>query len=158
MHENDKALQATKSRAIRIMGSRQISAENMEKRLIEKGETEDNARSAVVWLEKIGAINDRQYAQDICSHYSNKGYGISRIRDELHKRGIPQEYWEEAFGVISEDAADDAVAVFLEKKLRGSSDKDSVRRAAEALCRRGFGYSDARQAVARYLESIENDE
>ncbi|MCL2226273.1 MAG: recombination regulator RecX [Oscillospiraceae bacterium] len=153
-----KTLESTKQRALKILGNRQMSAKEMEKRLIQKGEPEENAGEAVRWLEKIGAVNDTEFAGAICRHYSAKGYGPSRIKDELYKRGIPRELRDDALAAIKDTAMDGAAVQYLNKKLRGSTDKDDIRRAADALCRRGFGYENARLAVARYLEKLENTE
>jgi len=153
--DGDKALEGAKKRSLKILGSRQMSSSRMEKRLIEKGETEENARAAVLWLEKIGAINDKLYAESICSYYSKKGYGLTRIKDELYKRGIDRDLWDEATCTIEKEDTNDAALKFLHKRLRGSSDRQELRRAAEALCRRGFGYDDAKKAINEYLENLE---
>ena len=154
----DKSLEATKKRSLKILGSRQMSSNHMKKRLIEKGEPEENAHETVLWLERIGAINDTAYAQTICSYYSEKGYGLTRIKDELYKRGIDRELWDDAIASIEEAVTNGAAMQFLNKKLRGSDDKDDIRRAADALCRRGFSYEDAKKAVAEYLENLETSD
>jgi regulatory protein len=144
----------SKTRALRILGSRSYSASEMEKRLKNKGETEDTAQNTVQWLEEIGAVNDEEYAAAIVKHYISKGYGLARIKSELFKRGIPRDLWEVALEGMQgmEDAAYD----FLEKKLRGSRDKQDLRRASDALCRRGFSYEEARDAVRKYTERVED--
>jgi len=154
---DDIKLDSTKKRALKILGSRQLSAGDMERRLISKGETEENARLAVAWLEKLGAIDDIRYAESICKHYSAKGYGLARVKDELFKRGIPKDLWDEALSAVEEAEMDDAAVEFLRKKLRGSVDKDDIRRATDALCRRGYSYEDARVAVKRYIEDADEN-
>ena len=154
----DKSLESTKKRALKILGSRQMSCADMERRLVQKGESEQNARSAVEWLERIGAVDDVQFAEAICTHYCAKGYGLARIKDELFKRQIPRELWQDALSAVNDDEMHDAAVEFLKKRLRGSGDKDDMRRAVDALCRRGFSYEDAKAAIARYLESVGNTE
>ena len=151
-------LAACKSRSLKILGNRQMSSKDMERRLVSKGETEENAMETVAWLERIGAICDLDYANAICRHYSTKGYGLSRIKDELYKRGIDRDMWDDALALIESDEIDDAALAFLNKKLRGSTGKDDLRRAADALARRGFGYEDAGRAVQKYLENIGDTE
>ncbi|MCL2391298.1 MAG: recombination regulator RecX [Oscillospiraceae bacterium] len=154
MFENDEnpALEKCKRRSLKILGNRQMSSAEMGKRLLQKGESEDNAQKTVMWLERIGAINDTDFAEAICLHYFKKGYGLSRIKDELYRRGIERELWDAALATIETEEPNDAAVDFIKKKLRGSTDKDDIRRATDALCRRGFGYEEARQAVARYIE------
>ena len=158
----------SRARAMRILGSRQLSSREMERRLVDKGETEETARETVRWMEEIGAIDDGSYAASIVRHYTGKSYGPARVRDELLRRGIPRDLWDGAWAAldemgtdevgIGEKGADDPVHRFLEKKLGGSQDKGDLRRATDALCRRGYGYEEARTALSRYLETIENTE
>jgi len=149
-------LSHAKARAVRILGSRMFSTQEVEKRLVNKGESEEAASMAARWLENIGAINDKEFAESIVRHYSSKGYGQARIRDEMYRRGIPRDMWDDALGEL--EGQDDAALLFLRKKLKGSSDKDDLRRAADALSRRGFSYEEARAAVRAYTESIEETE
>jgi len=148
-------LESTKKRALKILGSRNFSEQEMHKRLVSKGETEDNAAEAVRWLVELGYIDDSNYATLIVQHYSAKGFGVARIRDELYKRGIPRDLWDEKLEEIDDNEMNDVALEFLRKKLRGSEDKDDLRRASDALVRRGFSFDDARAAINRYLECPE---
>ena len=141
--------------ALKILGSRNLSEREMQKRLVGKGVTEESAQETVVWLVDIGAINDKEYASMIVSHYCAKGYGGARIRDELYRRGISRDLWEDALDGV--EGAEDSAFAFLEKKLRGSSEKADLRRATDALCRRGYSYEEARVAVGKYVERVQGD-
>ena len=150
-----KETAASRKRAVKILGNRYMSKQNIERRLITRGDTEETAHDTVEWLEDIGAVNDAEYAAMIVRHYLGMGYGLARIRDELYKRGIPRELWDEAIGEL--EGLDDAAYEFINKKLGGSNDKDELRRATGALQRRGFSYEQARTAVNRYLESLDEN-
>jgi len=154
---NIDKIDATKKRALRILGNRSFSEQEMLKRLTGKGESQDNAEETVRWLVELGYINDSAYAGLIVSHYSAKGYGGARIKDELYKRGIPRGLWDEQLSVLDEEDMSDCALEFLRKKLRGSEDKDDLRRASAALVRRGYSYDDARVAMNRYLESLDEE-
>lgn len=142
----------TKKRALRILGKRNFSEHEMQRRLVSKGEPEEAAAETVRWLVELGYINDGNYAQLIVDHYAAKGYGEARIRDELSKRGIPREMWDEKLASLCGAEQADMAVEFLRKKLQGSKDTGDVRRASDALVRRGFGYDEARDAVNRYLD------
>ena len=146
--------ESAKKRALRILGSRNFSEQEMRKRLIGKGETLEDTDEAVKWLVELGYINDADYAGLIVRHYSAKGFGMQRIRDELYKRGIPRELWDEKLSGLDDSEMHDASLEFLQKKLRGSTDKDDLRRASDSLVRRGYSYDEARDAVNRYLEEV----
>ena len=152
--DRQTALQISKSRALRILGSRSLSAREVERRLLSKDESVEVAEETVKWLENLGYINDPDYAREIIRHYQAKGYGLARIKNELYRRGIPREISDDALCGL--EGIEDAAIIYLEKKLKGSFDSDDLRRAENALCRRGFTYEEARTAVKRYLEETEN--
>ena len=131
-----------------------MSAMDMEKRLLGKGETPEAVSETVQWLEDMGAINDTEYASLIVRHYSAKGYGAARVKDELFKRGIPRDLWDDALVELDSEDMGDAALEFLSRKLKGSTDKNELRKATDALIRRGFGYEEARAAMNRYLEGL----
>ena len=148
----------TKKRALKILGNRNFSSLEMRKRLISKGESTENAIEAVNWLVEIGYIDDPKFATLIVRHYVTNGYGEARVKEELLRRGIPKEYWEEKLAEIGETELDDAANAFLAKKWRGNNSNIDMRRATESLIRRGFSFEDARLAVKRYLDSQETQE
>jgi len=145
-----------RARAMRILGSRTYSSSEMERRLISKGESSETAKQTVRWLEDTGIVDDEEYAKAIAKYYNAKGYGAARIKNELYRRGIAREMWDDALANL--DNTGDTAYDFIEKKLDGSRDKTDIRRATEALCRRGFSYEEARSAVARYLENLDENE
>ena len=147
-------IEATKKRALKILGNRNFSEQEMIKRLTGKGETRENAEETVRWLTQLGYINDSDYATLIVRHYSSKGFGVARIKDELYKRGIPKDMWDDKLASLDDEDMQDTALEFLTKKLRGSDDKDDIRRAYDALIRRGFSFDDARAAVNKYLETM----
>jgi len=148
-------LEAAKKRALRILGKRNFSEREMQKRLVSKGETQEIADETVQWLVQLGYIDDSDYATRIVSHYSAKGYGISRIKDELYKRGIPRDMWDDKLYALDDEDMFDAAVEFLRKKLKGSNEGDDLKRASDALVRRGFSYEDVRIAASKYLENID---
>ena len=137
-----------RERALRIIGARPMSEKELRDRLVEKGETPDDAEEAVDWLRGLRLLNDAEYAAMCVRHYAAKGYGPGRIRSELYRRGVPRELWEDALEELPEQ--DGEIDRLLRKKLRGDvTDRDAVRKATDYLCRRGFKHEDIRAAVER---------
>ena len=151
-------LENTKKRALRILGNRNISEREMRVRLTSKGESPENVEETIRWLIELNYINDSRYAMQIVKHYSEKGYGVMRIRDELYKRGIPGDLWDDKLNMINDDEMYEAAYEYLNKKLGGSNEKNELRRASDALIRRGFSYDEARTVISKYLESTELQE
>ena len=117
----------------------------------------ETAQAAADRLEELGYLNDQAYAHTVAEHYAAKGCGPSRIREELYRRGVPREFWDEALEGL--DAPDDAIDAFLQKKLRGAdlTDPRSYQRAADALARRGFRWEDIKDGLRRYGGAMEEE-
>ncbi len=140
-----------KARAAELIGRRAMSRRDLERKLTEKGASETEARYAAEWLEAIGALDDGEYAALLVRHCAEKGYGPARYRDELYKHGVPRELWEDAMSSAPDPA--DIIAAYLQDRFRkGPPDERERRRAADALTRRGFGWSDVRTGLSAWAE------
>ena len=120
----------------------------------------ERAERAADRMADLGLLNDEEYAAAVVRHYSAKGYGERKLRDELYRRGVPREYWE---GALSqrEEAEDGACAIdrLLEQKLRGQDlTRESLKRACDYLARRGFGWEKISAAVERARRQREAEE
>ena len=137
-----------KARALRIIGTRQMSRREITSRLVQKGETPENAQEATEYLERIGAVNDTEYADSIVRHYSQRCYGTGRIRSELSRHGIPQELWEDALCQLPNNTG--ALDKFIENRLQGGTpDKKELKKLTDALLRRGFSWDEIKEALER---------
>ncbi|WP_293008808.1 MULTISPECIES: regulatory protein RecX [unclassified Oscillibacter] len=140
-----------KARAAELIGRRAMSRRDLERKLTEKGASETEARYAAEWLEAIGALDDGEYSALLVRHCAEKGYGPARYRDELYKHGVPRELWEDAMSSAPDPA--DMIAAYLQDRFRKSPpDERERRRAADALARRGFGWSDVRTGLSAWAE------
>ncbi|MFQ9473971.1 MAG: regulatory protein RecX [Oscillospiraceae bacterium] len=100
--------------------------------------------------EPWAVMNDALYAEQVVRHYSAKGYGLRKLRDELYRRGVPRELWDEALE-RAEDPAE-AIDAFLAKKLGDTppEDRRAWKRASDALARRGYAWSDISEGLRHY--------
>ena len=81
-------------------------------------------------------------------HYAAKGYGERRVRDELYRRGVPKELWDEALAEMPEQ--DDTLDRLIRSKLGGKEpSKENLSRVSAALQRRGYGWQEIREAIER---------
>ncbi|MBQ5584588.1 MAG: RecX family transcriptional regulator, partial [Ruminiclostridium sp.] len=108
-------------------------------------------RDILDWVERIGLLNDEEYAKALVRHYQAKGYGIYKIKDELYRRQVPKDLWEEALAGMEEPS--DTIRRFLEKKLKDPQDRKQVKKVSDALIRRGFTWGQ----VSREMESFLRD-
>lgn len=140
---------AAKARAARMIGARPLSKAALVDRLVAKGEGSGPAQKAADWLEDLGAVNDGEYAKTVVRHYDRMGYGPQKLREELYRRKVPREYWEEAL----EEARpqEEVVAAFLASKFRYRAvTEKELQRQANALRRRGFGWEAIRAGLEQY--------
>ena len=143
-----------KQTAARMASGQMLSKKEVQRRLIKKGADQQEAEETADWLESLGAVDDAGYAGVIVRHYGAMGYGAGRVRQELHRRGVPKELWDEALAQLP--PPEEAIRKFLRTKLRGRplTPEDS-RRLAAALQRRGFGWQDIRPALNELGQEID---
>lgn len=137
-----------KSKAIDLLMRKPQSRKELGRRLREWEASEEEIESICDRMEELGYLNEAEYARRIVRHYAAKGFGERKIRDELYRRGIPKELWEEAMEQIEDNS--EVIDAFLEKKLRGSHDPKEIKKASDALARRGFSWSEISDALRRY--------
>lgn len=135
-------------KALLLLNRRPLSRRELERKLSEWGASEEEWNTISDRLEELNFLNDGRYASQVVKHYAAKGYGVRKLRDELYRRGIPRELWEEAIEE-AEDSAD-TLDAFLEKKLKGSRDNKELKKASDALARRGYTWSEINAALRRY--------
>ena len=146
-----------KERALRMIGARPLSQRELYDKLIEKGEDETVAAQVLEWLVGLHLLDDGDYAAMLVRHYAAKGYGARRVRDELYRHKVPKELWDAALEALPE--ADDTIDRLLQSRMRGAdpSDRAAVKKATDALLRRGFGWEEIRSALYRYNSSFEEE-
>ncbi len=141
-------LALAKARALRIINARPMSREELRKRLVEKGETPENAEECAEWLCQMGLINDTEYAGSVVRHYAAKGYGASRIKQELRRHGVSRELWDEAMEQMPEQ--DEYLARFLRSRLSDPGDRAQVKKVSDALFRRGYSWDQIKHALNEF--------
>ena len=99
---------------------------------------------------------EKAYAGVIARHYGTLGYGPARVKQELHRRGIPKELWDGALAQLP--PAQDTIRALAHAKLRGKSlDADTSRRLAAYLQRRGFSWNDIRPVLNELGQDIDEE-
>mgnify|MGYP004686763809 FL=1 len=141
-------LAMAKARALRIINARPMSREELRKRLIEKGETPENAEACADWLCRMGLINDAEYAGCVVRHYAAKGYGSARIKQELRHHGVPREMWDEAMLQMPEQDA--YLERFIRARLSEPGDRAQVKKVSDALFRRGYSWEQIKHALNEF--------
>ena len=148
---------SAKARAVRIVAAAGVSEKELQKRLVQKGEDTQDAEEAVGWLKELHLLDDRETARQLVTSAVSKGYGRARIKNILYEKGIPQEYWADALDTVPE--MDDAIDRFLARRWQGTApDEKEIKKAVDALIRRGHSWKDIQSGLRRYRADLELEE
>lgn len=151
--ENAQSLASCKERAVRILTASGLSKKELQKRLVQKGESGEDAEAAVAWLEELHLIDDLETAKQLVRSACLRGYGAARAKSILYEKGIPKELWDEALEELPE--MDGAIDTFLRRKLDGRTlDAKQIKKTVDALLRRGHSYHDIQAGLRRYEASL----
>lgn len=141
-------LSMLKERAVKLVSMRRLSRVELIRKLTGKQGREEELAAVADWLEEIGLLNDAEYARYVVRHFSAGGYGIYKMKHELHRRGLPRELWEAALSELQDPAP--VIDDFLSRKLNGGAGDRELRKSAGALARRGFAWSDISDGLRRF--------
>ena len=143
-----------RERALELLSRKPQSRRELTRKLNEWGAGPEEADAVCDRMEELGYLNEAAYVARIVEVYSARGCGEKKLRDELYRRGVPREEWDAALARV-EDATQ-AIDDFLQKKLTGwTGDRKQLQKVTAALARRGFSWSDIRDALARYETGID---
>ena len=146
----------TRLRAVNMISARALSKKELQKRLRDKGAEDADAEAAADWLEDIGALDDLAYAKTIVRHYSASGYGAAKLRDELYRRGVPRDCWDEALETAPDPA--ETIARVIASRTKGKPlDERERKKLSDLLLRRGFAWRDVKAALSELGEEIPED-
>ena len=136
---------SARMRAVRIVSATSVSKRDLEDRLVRKGEDPEQAREAVAWMEDLHLVDDRNTSEQVVHSCISKGYGLQRARQALYEKRIPRQYWEEAL----QDYPDqyEKIEKFLRSRLDADSDQKQIKKAIDALLRRGHSYGAIRNVL-----------
>ena len=136
---------SAKMRAVRIVSASSVSKRDLEYRLVQKGEDPKQAKQAVEWMSDLNLLDDAKTAEQIVHRCIHKGYGLSRAKQALYEKRIPKEFWEDALADYPDQT--DKILEFLRSRLKEGYEERDVRRATDALLRRGHSYQEIRKAM-----------
>lgn len=116
---------------------------------------EENADRAIEKMIDYGYLDDEKYAKNLVKYLSEtKRMSRNHIKQEMYKRGVPNDiiaYTLEETEIDNVSAVIDLIFTKYRNKLDA---QDGNKKVIAALMRKGFSYSDIREA----FERIENEE
>ncbi|MPM00555.1 Regulatory protein RecX [bioreactor metagenome] len=154
--ESDETVQSFRKQAIDQVLRSPVSKGQLIKQLARKAGNVTLAEETADWLEGLGLLDDVQYARDVARHYAAKGYGVFKVKEELYRRQIPRGLWDEALTALPDPAP--AVDALLNVRLAaGERDPKLIKKAADALARRGFCWEDIQAGINQLSQGPEDE-
>ena len=145
-----------KEKTIALLARKPMSRRELERKLEEWEADEEETAGICARMEELGFLNDREYAARVVRHYSAKGYGPRKLRDELYHRGVPRELWDEALEQMAD--SEDTIDALIEKKLAGREpDRKELKKISDMLARRGYSWSDINDGLRRFGARLEDE-
>ena len=136
---------SARMRAVRIVSASSVSRRDLEQRLVRKGEDPRQAKEAVAWMEDLHLVDDRNTAEQVVHSCISKGYGLQRAKQALYEKRIPRQYWEEALADYPDQL--EKIVSFLRSRLDPEADEKQIKKAVDALLRRGHSYGKIREGL-----------
>ena len=136
---------SAKMRAVRIVSASSVSKKDLQQRLVRKGEDPEQARNAVEWMSDLNLLDDARVAEQVVSRCIAKGYGLTRAKQALYEKRVPKEYWEDALSDYPDQT--ERIEDFLRSRLDAESSDKEIKKAIDALLRRGHSYGTIRRAL-----------
>jgi regulatory protein len=118
---------------------RDLSERELERKLADRGFSEDERQDAVVTLRRTGVLDERRFAESRARSLASRGAGNRLIRYELERAGVPGDLVDEAIGALEEESTRAEAIV----ARRGANPKT-----ARYLLAKGFSADIAFEAVA----------
>lgn len=136
---------SAKMRAVRIVSASSISKQSLQQRLVQKGENPEQAKQAVQWMSDLKLLDDKKTAEQVVHRCIVKGYGLSRAKQALYEKRIPKEFWAEVLMDYPDQT--EKIVAFLTSRLGEHWEEKDLRKAIDALLRRGHSYSEIRRGL-----------
>ena len=143
------------SYALRLLMDTPMSRKRLVEHLRRKACPEEEAQTIAQRMVELGLLDEARYAAEVARQYAARGCGPKKVRDELYRRGVPRDQWEEALQAV--DDWTEGLDALLRKKLAAAGDPKALKRATDALARRGYPWADIQAALRRCGAEIEEE-
>jgi regulatory protein len=141
-----------KGRALRLLGTREHSRAELERKLAQHEEEPGQLRRILDELQAKGFIDERRVVESLV-HRRAPRLGVARVRQELQAKGLAPEAVAEAVAGLQSTELQRAREVWLRRF--GAAPTDAAQRAKQArfLAARGFGG----EVIRRVLNTSDDD-
>jgi regulatory protein len=146
--------------AVKLLALRPRSIREVERNLNERGCLSDTVEMVLYKMEKEKLLDDETFARSWAHARASLGLGRPRILQELRQKGVDGAIARAAVAELDTDETDTQAMVLAMKLLRRHpdiADPDAIRKALEAMQRRGYSYGEAARALKAALRQMKED-
>ena len=157
--KEDTQYQKAKEKAFLLLSARSYPKKSLEEKLL-KDFSEDCVEEVLERLEQLGLINDEDYARRSARDMVNlRHYGLSRVKNELRRKGIGDNEIEDALEEFCEDDEAQTLRYLLETKYRTQLlSQQGKQKVFTVLMRLGYEAEDIRREIEAVCEEIPEEE
>ena len=140
-----------KGRALRLLGQREHSRAELERKLRPHEETPGELSSALDELQAKGFINEQRVLESVVFRRAPR-LGAMRVRQELQAKGLAPEVIAQAVSDLQGSEVDRAREVWRRKFGEPAADPSTRAKHMRFLASRGFGAEAIRRVVKGALD------
>jgi regulatory protein len=146
-----------KARALWYLDRMDYSEKALYDKLMLKGFDKKASSAVIAKLVELGLLDDRRYAERLCEKLLNSGNSKRAAIQKMRQKGLSYDLCKEILEKTEADEGDTLSRLIERKYLEKLSDKENYHKVYAALVRRGFSYSDVRNALKKYTEDFSED-
>ena len=147
-----------KSRALWYLSRGDLSRKKLHEKLIQGGFMPSAAIQAVERMEELSLIDDTRLAQRLYEYLSESRASKREILYKLQNKGIPSDIAKQIIEADESSESDKLQKLIKTKYASKLQNEENVKKVFAALIRKGYNYSDVREALKAYSEELENSE
>ena len=147
--QSESDYRKAREKALTYLGIRAYAKEELYRKLCIKYD-EETSQKAVLDMDRMGYLDDERFARTRVAELNRKGKSKKIIEMKLFQSGVSRDVTAKVLEDLPDDEGeklDKVIEKSYKNKLR-ENDKDKV---IAALLRRGFSYTDVKDAIEKYL-------
>ncbi len=147
-----------KKRAMYLLGDRDYSAAALREKLL-NNYTEESADRVIEDMKNYGFLDDENYAKKLAEYLvKTKNYGLYQTKAKMRQKGVEQGLIDSVLdGYENEDYLKPLTELIQKKYMGKIGNPDDRRRTVAALVRRGYGFSQIKEAINSVLSEKIDD-
>lgn len=151
-------LKRAKSRALWYLSRGDLSEKGLADKLKVAGFSEKAVSDAVLRMTELGLINDEKYAVRMAEYLNLSGHSEREVYFKLLNKGISSNLAKEVLENTEIDEVSKIEKLLKTKYQTKLQEDGGAEKVIAALARKGFSFSDIKDAIKAYNEEINNDE